>query len=302
MKRLVELDTAAVADECAQRAQRACREHAPLAIRSIRGLDPNRWRLEWQLPWWLATDMGLELAVARDLVLSNVLGLASLRLRDDLQDGDLLPEDRTAAPIVSAALYGAATDVLGGHFPPSAEIWRELELQMSHWHDAVELDLAPPTHLSRRAAPLKVSAFAVCELTGKTQIYATLGNCLDHFLTAMVLYDHLCDWQEDLARGRWNAFVGDASDRRVVLAQMMARGSVDAYMERVRSAFDRALATAAGMGLPRLTSELVGIAARVHEHAAQVQAHYRQLGDRAVTLMFGDTWRETRAPLSVPAQ
>ena len=301
VKRLVELDTTAVADECAQRAQSACPEHGSLAIRSIRGLDPNRWRLEWQLPWWLGMDMGLELAVARQLVLSNVLGLASLRLRDDLHDDDLLPEDRPAAPDVSEALYRAATDILRGMFPPSSEIWRELRLQMSYWRGAVELDSATRPHLARRAAPLKVSAFAVCELTERPEIYQGLASCLDLFLTAMVLYDHLCDWEDDLACGRWNAFLGDASDRRDVLAQLMARDTIDAYMGRVRREFDRALEICSALMLPRLTSELAGIAAEVQGHAGQLQAHYRQLGDRAVTLMFGDTWRATRTPLSVPA-
>ena len=254
-------------------------------------------------------DLGLELAVARRLVLSNVLGLASLRLRDDLQDGDLLPGDRPAAPVVSAALYEAAIDILRDLFPPSSDVWRQLGLQMSHWRDAVEIGSAPTQsadeeaigrYLARRAAPLKVSAFAVCLLTVRTHLYDGLADCLDHFLAAMVLYDHLCDWEQDLACGRWNAFVAGAPERIDVLAHMISSDTVGAFMRRVSREFDRALEISSSLRLPRLTSELAGLAAEVHRHAGQLQDHYRQLGDHAVTLMFGDRWRAPRTAASVP--
>ena len=308
MKRLLELDTAALAAEYEERARAVCPDHISLALRVLDRLEPCRWKLEWHLPSWLGVDTGLEPAIARQLALTNVLGLASLRLRDDLRDGELNSDDRLEAPVVSAALYGAAIDELQALFPQPSELWRELALRMAEWREAVEVDPSSrhradgddvDRHLARRGAPLKVSALAVCLLAEQQEIYEKLAICLDHVLVALVLYDHLWDWDEDLAAGRWNAFVADASDRHEVLAGMMARDAIGAYMGRIHREFDRAFEISSNLRLPRLTSELSRIAAEAYEHATRLQAHYRQLGDRAVTLIFGNMWSQARSPVSV---
>lgn len=293
---LPELDTLALATAYERRALAACPQHLPLALRVLHRLDPARWALEWHLPWWLGAELQLDTTLSRELVLSNILGLASIRLRDDLLDGDVDSGDALAVPQLSAALYEAAIDVYRSLFPPSSELWVELAMRMAEWRAAVADNAAPPRadadpdaiarHLARRGAPLKVSAFAVCLLAGWTDVYPTLARGLDHALAAMVLYDHLCDWQDDLAAGRWNAFALE-KNRAEVLAAMMATDAIGTYVVRIHVEFDMAQKIVADLGLRGLATQLAATAAKVDQHAMQLQAHYRMVNERAVALMFG---------------
>jgi hypothetical protein len=291
---LPELDTAWLSAAFERQARSACPELLPDAMRLLDRLEPARWPLEWQLPWWLGHELGLAPAVARELVLGNLLGLAAIRLRDDTADGELEPAAVGAAGVLSDALYGAALDVYRGLFAPDAPIWTEVERRMAEWRGSS----GDSAGLASRGAPLKISAFAVCLLCGRIDGWPRLEACLDHALSAMVLHDHLADWPADLAAGRPNAFVAATSigpqsverrdqQRTEVLAAMMARDAVASHARQVQAALDAACQIATGLGLPTLADGRAGIAARLDEHATQLDDHYRQLGDRAVTLVFG---------------
>ena len=72
---------------------------------------------------------------------------------------------------------------------------------MTEWRAATDVR-AGSLGLPSRGAPLKISAFATSLIARDTNRFPLLEGCLDHALTAMVLYDHFCDWREDLAAGR----------------------------------------------------------------------------------------------------
>ena len=280
-----------------------------MAVRLLHRLEPARWGLEWHLPWWLGHEFGLDPRVSQDLVLGNVLGLASVRLCDDLLDGDLDENDSPAAPALSTVLYEAALDIYRSLFPPASALWHELALRMAEWRTAIGDNAAPSEsnatnrdeilrHLARRGSPLRISAFAVCLLAGRTDVYPTLGRCLDHALAAMVLFDHLCDWREDLAAGRWNAFVGAASphaqtaesrarNRVEVATAMMARDAVAQFVTRIRLELASARTLAVVLQLPALASHFAGLAARIEEHAGLLQARYRKLGEGGAAILLG---------------
>ena len=69
-----------------------------------------------------------------------------------------------------------------------------------------------PTRLSHRAAPLKVCCAAGTLLVGRDEQLAPLVETLDHLHLAAVLLDHVHDWRDDLAAGRYNAFAHYASE------------------------------------------------------------------------------------------
>lgn len=288
------LDTAWLRVAFERRARSACPELLPAAMRVLDRLEPARWPLEWQLPWWLGHELGVAPAVARQLVLGNLLGLAAIRLRDDLLDGELEPAIGGTAGALSDALYGAALDVYRDLFAADAPIWAEIDQRMAEWRASS----GESARLASRGAPLKISARAVCLLTGRTASWPRLQACLDHALAGMVLHDHLADWPADLAAGRRNAFVAANSDgpqsvdRRVaqradVLVAMMTRDAVATHARQVQAELDAACQIAAALDLPILADGLGGIAARLAEHAAQLDDQYRQLGERAVSLVFG---------------
>jgi hypothetical protein len=304
-----ELDIARVSAAYRRRVDDVCPGHRPLAIRTLDRLDPARWTLEWYLPWWLGHAFGLDGETAGELVLSNVLGLASIRLQDDLADGEVASDDVVAAEALSAALHGEALAPYRARFLVGSSFWDHLDSCMSAWRAATFPAASPAAaggpatepasaNLAARGAPLRISAFAVCLLTGRVDAYPVLARCLDHALAALVLYDHLGDWRADLAAGRWNAFVAAASElpqtpanrdanRAGTLLGMLNQDAVAKHVERIRAEATLAAELSEGVRSCPLTAYLRGFAARAEEEGSALQAHYRDVAERAAGLLLG---------------
>jgi hypothetical protein len=158
--------------------------------------------------------------------------------------------------------------------------------------------------LSRRGAPLKISAYAVCLVMKRTAAFPAIERCLDHALAAMVLYDHVCDWQDDLASGRWNAFVAatatsqGAEDRQPaeglqparagVLAALMSGDAIERSFARIHAELEQAVAASDGIGIPALSAHLRDLVAQLDAEGSVMRARYGQLGERAAAAIFGD--------------
>ena len=294
-----ELSVARVLAAYEQRAAAICPEEMALAARSVRRLMPPNWTLEWYLPWWLGHAFELDASVAEDIVVSNVLGLVSIRLQDDLYDGELGSEDVAGARRLSAALFDEAVAVYRRRFHATSPFWAFLERSMAEWRRASAGDGAQRgADLPGRGAPLKVAGFATCLLAGRVDRWEVLDHCLDHALTALVRYDQVRDWEDDLRAGRWNAFVAGVSPdpqtsanrgriRSAVLAEMMTHGVVAAEFGRVQADAVRAARLAAELGSPPLAAYLSNYADRTSAQGAEIETHYRSAADRAATLMFG---------------
>jgi hypothetical protein len=294
-----ELDMGGLSSAYRACVESSCPDALPLAVRLWQRLDPTHWMLEWHLPVWLGDAVGLERGVSSELVLSNVLGLASIRLQDDLADDEVDAADLPAARALSAALYNAALDVYRHRFSSSSPFWPRLETWMREWRSADQRAIPAPTDLARRGAPLKISAFAVCLLAGRRALFGTVDACLDHALAAMVMYDHVCDWQEDLAAGRWNAFVARygshlqqpvnaAANRSSVLAAMMARRAVADQFALIGVELERAARSAAELGSEPLMAYLDSLAVKLGQEANLREQRYAGLGDAALALVFGN--------------
>jgi hypothetical protein len=290
-----ELDVGAVSATYERRVRARRPDLYRLAIRLLDRLPAERWVLEWHLPWWLGHAFGLSPDVARELVLGNLFGLGSIRLQDDLADGEVAPGDIDDAADLSSELYAMALEPYRSRFPPGSPFWTHLESSMAAWRASSETAAA----LGTRGAPLKVSVFAVCLLTDRVDRYPILDHLLDEALEALVLYDHIADWQADLEAGRWNAFVAGISGgpqvqaervrhRRAVLVAMMTTDAIAVHVGRVEAGMLRAadLAEALGTPVPALVGHLRGFARQAGEQGRDLQAHYRDLGDRAARLLL----------------
>jgi hypothetical protein len=319
---LPELDIRRVSAAYQRVVAAACPEHLPLAMGVLEHLEPRRWALEWHLPWWLGHSFGLDPETAEELVLSNVLGLASIRLQDDLADGDIGICDRAAAKALSAALYQAALAPYHSRFPAPSPFWRHLGSCMSTWDAATRgpaqlalsggggpceglddrLDSRASRRLAARGAPLKIAAFAVCRLAGRADAYRALDQCLDHALTALVLRDHSADWRADLAAGRWNAFIAGASDnpqepefrvrnRSRVLVAMMTEDAVSTYFARITMELTRAAEVIEALGVSPLDPWLREQAVLTEEQGSVLQSHYSGIAERAGRLLAGASTR-----------
>ncbi len=303
----IELERVSAAYEIRVRA--ALGGDLPEELRLRDRLDPAHWALEWNLAGWLGQAFGLEARLTDEICLSNVLGLASIRLRDDLADGEMVAAGGPlSATQMADRLHEAAVEVYGRLFEPASVFWTQLDLRMTEWHEAtiaaamagpdaeLPLQAASSAQLAKRGAPLKISAFAVCLLAVRRDQFPAIDRCLDHALTAMVLYDHLVDWREDLAAGRWNAFVAAsvpagkptrATGPDVQLA-MMTTDAIDAYFEVISDELDRAATLASGVGVRGLATHLEQTAADLDRQGRDLAARYREISERAHQLLFGN--------------
>jgi hypothetical protein len=299
------LDTRAIFEVYRARAAASGAQAMPLALRLWDRLDPTHWSLEWHLPVWLGDAFGLTRDVSSQIVMSNVLGLASIRLRDDLDDGEVDRVDVGAAEALSAAFYRAALEPYSRLFPDGAPFWGHLDRWMTEWRATAREEPSSGAdeesgawHPASRGAPLKISAFAVCALASRVRDFPSVEACLDDALTAMVLYDHARDWQEDLTAGRWNAFVALSSrhpqqpenrdmNRASVLVAILARGSMARCFARIRARLEGAIATADRLELTELGAYLSGLVATTDREAAVLDARHRRLGTMAASVLFG---------------
>jgi len=258
-------------------------------------LDPQHWALEWNLPRWLGQAYGLEARLSEEICLSNVLGLASIRLRDDLADGELpAATEAPAAVRMSDRLYEDALAVYRHTFEPGSVFWTHLQERMREWR-AATVDGGSASQLASRGAPLKISAFAVCLLTARQDRFPLIDRCLDHALAAMVRYDHMVDWRADLTARRWNAFVasmkktgngGQASDAEVLLA-MLTTDVIGDYFEVIVVGLERAAALATDAGVHGLASHLTRMATVLGEEGSMLASRHREVLERGQQLLFG---------------
>ena len=304
-----DLDTAAVLATCAARMGSGDPALAARQRALLDGLDPARWTLEWYLPWWLGHAFGLRSAIAFELVVSDVLGLASIRLEDDLADGDVAADDVASTRALSRALYEEALRPYRERFDRDDPLWERIDAWMGEWRHAGEDDgrdvpeadhpEAAVRRLALRATPLRIPAYGVCVLSGRLEDYETIDRCLDHALAALVLYDHLVDREDDLEAGRWNALVAAVSplpqtleyrerNRAALGVALMTSGAADELGRRIEEGFAEAARVSVPLGCPPLTDYLHESGARARRQALEVDAHYRGVADEATRLLFGD--------------
>lgn len=294
------LDVAAIRDEVGQVMATLNAPARALAIRTLERLQPPNWTLEWYLPVWLGAAFRQEPDLVRRVVLSNVLGLVAVRLEDDLQDGEMERRDRETVGRVAAALLDAAVAIYQPLLPPESPFWSELDETMTDWRSrsvGEPSDLDVPRSLARRGRPLKVGARAMWLLADDPVPWDVIDRCLDHALVALARYDDLCDWEADLAAGRWNAFVAScgvrsqaprqqARNRSTVLLALMTGGAARGGFEQVAAEARQAAELAVEVGSPQLVDHLRAMADRAVVQGASMEAHFGGVAAQAVSLLF----------------
>lgn len=288
-----ELNVEEILAEYRRRIAAACPSQLDLATEVAARVGPTNWRLEWYLPWWLTNAFGLDPGLGRQLVLSNLLGLVSIRLQDDLADGELATDLVPGAKELAAAAYEEALRVYGARFGAASPFWPFLDGTMATWRSG-----SNGTASASRGAPLKIGAYACALLAGRMDVWPVLDRCLDRAVSALVQYDQFCDWESDLGAGRWNSFVAglsphDQSDvhrvrnRSVVLTAMLTRSAATDQFDRAVLEAKAAAALAAELGITPLQAYLADWTTRTAAQGAEVEAYYRRAAAQATQLMFG---------------
>lgn len=314
-------DTRRIAEAFVERVREAAPEQVRGAARVLDRLPPARWTLEWFLPWWLGDTFGVDRDITDDIVLGNLFGLAFVRIHDDLVDGELGadPDGDVAADgdggaaagaeALAALMYDEAIGAYRRRFGPMSQVWDRLERYVAEWRSTtltagpasdrtVARDGPDVERLAMRGAPLKIGAFAVCELGGTLGRFAEIERALDHALTALVAYDHLCDWEADIAAGRWNAFVAANSTlpqpaenadrlRAAMFVTLLTGDAVAAWSARIAGELAAAIAAVDRLGIARLDEHLCDYAARTAQQGAMLQRRYHDAAKLAGSLLAG---------------
>lgn len=243
-------------------------------VRLLMEHGPQQWPVEWHLPWWLAANLGLPEADWRALTVCSLLGLGYVRMVDRWAENAGAAAASAGEALLAGACHELALAQLTRLFPAAPDFWQHRHAAMSYWLRSLveddpafsqpfaawqEQDLA---RLAWRGAPLKITAVGACLLARRADLIPTLTDALDQLLVAQVLLDHVDDWREDLAGGRFNVFVAYASDlpqdaasaqansRRVLALLMM--GDPGSYFQLVQRYAARAQSLAAQAGCSSL--------------------------------------------------
>ncbi len=279
-------------------------DQAETAMRLLARISTPSWRLEWGLPRWLGDAFGLPAKVISALVLSNVFGMAYARLCDDLADEDSAPTGEGDDAELSAGLQRAWRGQYERLFAPGERFWFYHAAYMDQWRRASEPSPLPLRQytdadflrLAHSAAPLKLCCAAVCQQAEREGLLGALTDAVDRLLVATVLLDHAQDWPEDLAAGRYNAFVACASDfpqtpecreanRQRVMAEVYLGQAGRAYFDLARGFVAGALAAAEPVACPALLNYLRWLGAAVGRSGGHLAAAARaQLRARRHTL------------------
>ncbi|MBM4458685.1 MAG: hypothetical protein FJ011_13100 [Chloroflexi bacterium] len=238
----------------------------------------RNWLLEWRLPRWLGESLDLGAEAAEALALANVFGLAYVRLRDDLADGET--ESADWAQTLAATLHDRWVAVYIQLFDGQRAFWRCFQQYMIEWRQSDESPTRPFEayttddflRLAHRGAPLKIGCAAAYLLAHRPGIMPALTKTIDCLLVAAVLLDHVKDWRDDLAAGRYNAFVSYVSalaqtpenrvaNRRAVWQELAAGDVGRPYFHTIRNWLRLAAAEAQPIGCSGLSRYLAWLEA-----------------------------------------
>jgi len=281
--------------EYEKRVRAACGGTLPESLRLQGRLDPARWHLEWNFADWIGTALGVNATICREITVSNALILASVVWQDDLEDGELHVSDQGRARQLGAALFEAALEPYRLRLPAESHFWPAVRAWMHAWRSATSMAATAQAHrfdtasLAVRGAPLKIPAYGLCLIAGRTNIFPTLETCIDHAMTGLVLYDHYVDWRKDLVDGRWNAFATFVTGATTadIAAAMLVRPVLTDYFALIETELAAAEGAAADAQFRDLALYLGELAGEIREEGESATTRYISLGERTTQSIFG---------------
>lgn len=284
--------------------------HAGQARRLFERISSPAWNLEWSLPRYLGEAFELPETVILTLVLANVYGLGCIRLRDDLADAETRKRDLAGSTILADLFYQEAIHCYEELFSPSSRFWSYLERYMNQWQEATfaggrieSLDLAGGLHeqyeaLAHKGAPLKIGCVAACMQADRVTLIEQVTSSVDHALAAAVLFDHVYDWSEDLAAGRFNLFVkrfarfpqtrAHTKANELEVMEAIVADRTAPYFDLIRRETDIAIRMSNSISVPGLAGYLETFKAQVGAFETVLRNGAHGVLEAACDLLFGD--------------
>jgi hypothetical protein len=211
------------------------------------------------LPWWLARTLRAdpEEAFESDLVYSTINGYYSIRLIDDIMDGegastiDLLP--------VAAFFHSRFQRSYSRHFGPDHDFWIDFD---ASWLGSAELayrdqclvDVDHPAFAAvagRKSCASHVPVAAVCHHYGRSDLILPWIGLCDLFGCFHQMLDDFVDWRRDALSRRPTLFLTEARRRKdpdeTLFSWVLREGCMWAFSELERW-MEHLRETAEGLG------------------------------------------------------
>jgi hypothetical protein len=298
---------------------------APLPDAALHLLDriaPPAWTVEWYLPQWLGDAYDLPPEATHALILANVYGLGYIGTQDSLIDGERDKQSeagqeekqRTITLCLATALQQLWIQQYRDTFPAGSPFWQYFSAFMHQWLAATLASNSQPTtdfqtfvsesylQLAWRGAPLKICCAGATLLARREVNLTPLLAAIDSLLAAAVLLDHQQDWQDDLADGRYNAFVHFASplpqsaqermaNRQRVLKKIVLNRATAPYFDLVQKHLYHAIHHTDAAGCPQLNTHIQEFSAEISAYQEQQSSNIAAIVKRTGQLLFGAAYR-----------
>lgn len=250
----------------------------------------GNWSVEWNLPRWLGSSLGLGEFEQQGLIAANVFGLGYIRLHDDQMDGEGLISEPEITRALERALLQAAEGELRQLAGERPAFWNQYTAIMKRWKAALDmvaginvLQMEPSqlNQLGDIGAPLYLCGAACAALRPQTVSLEAILRPIQHYLVAAVLYDHMKDWKSDLENERANVFIQamDSSasvrslrphSRHEVYAAILEGEQPTAYIDRLHGELSQGMEAARSAGLEPFALHLAALAEEVRESKKQM--------------------------------
>lgn len=174
-------------------------------------------------PLWLRDEFYVDLAIARELAVSNVFGLRYFMLQDAVMDSRGGGEELPSLVPLGTFYYSQFEEMYHRHFPVDHVFWGYYQKYLHEWSDSIiwersehwgkrsDYQAGDLILLARKAAALKIPGAAVCLLAEKPEAVPVIEKMVDCWQGLFQLQDDCQDWCQDLEQGNYTLVLTQAA-------------------------------------------------------------------------------------------
>lgn len=174
----------------------------------------------YMLPFWLRDPFKVDKGTSRVLSMINIFKMLYFFIQDDIIDSDKPEKYSHLLPLANLffiEFYGLYQGLMQ-HYP---SFWPYVKRYFNDWAVSndfeknnskskdINLSALDLSMLAKKAAPIKLSACAVCFLSGKEDYIDDLDRQIDYTLITLQLVDDWTDKYKDFEEGSFTLVLGE---------------------------------------------------------------------------------------------
>lgn len=172
------------------------------------------------LPFWLRKPFEIDRETSRTLSMINIFKMLYFFIQDDIIDSDKPEQYSYLLPLANlffVEFYGLYQDLMSDY----PDFWPYVKRYFNDWAISndfeknnsksrhINLSSIDLSILAKKAAPIKLSACAVCFLSGDKHYIEDLDKQIDYALITLQLVDDWTDKYKDFKEGSFTQVLGE---------------------------------------------------------------------------------------------